>query len=69
MEDTKKEPETTIVNNEIPEKDYFTKTEVENLINKKISDTFGDLIKELNSKKIEKVEEKPREKTLEEILF
>ena len=68
MEDTKKEPETTVVN-EIPEKDYFTKVEVENLINKKISDTFGDLIKELNSKKIEKVEEKPREKTLEEILF
>ena len=69
MEDTKKEPETTIVNNEIHEKDYFTKIEVENLINKKISDTFGDLIKELNSKKVEKVEEKPREKTLEEILF
>lgn len=69
MEDTKKEPETTIVNNEIPEKDYFTKTEVENLINKKISDTFGDLIKELNSKKVEKEQEQPREKTLEEILF
>ena len=67
MEEVKKEPETTV--NEIPEKDYFTKTEVENLINKKISDTFGDLIKELNSKKVEKVEEKPREKTLEEILF
>lgn len=67
MEEVKKEPE--IVNNEIPEKDYFTKTEVENLINKKISDTFGDLIKELNSKKIEKEQEKPREKTLEEILF
>lgn len=66
MEDVKKEPE--IIEN-IPEKDYFTKSEVENLINKKISDTFGDLIKELNSKKIEKVEEKPREKTLEEILF
>lgn len=67
MEDVKKEPE--IVNNEIPEKDYFTKSEVENLINKKISDTFGDLIKELNSKKVEKVEQEPREKTLEEILF
>lgn len=66
MEDVKKEPE---IVNEIPEKDYFTKTEVENLINKKISDTFGDLIKELNSKKIEKEQEKPREKTLEEILF
>lgn len=66
MEDVKKEPE---IVNEIPEKDYFTKTEVENLINKKISDTFGDLIKELNSKKVEKVEDKPREKSLEEILF
>lgn len=66
MEEVKKEPE---IVNEIPEKDYFTKSEVENLINKKIADTFGDLIKELNSKKIEKVEEKPREKTLEEILF
>lgn len=67
MEEVKKEPETIV--NEIPEKDYFTKTEVENLINKKISDTFGDLIKELNSKKVEKVEQEPREKTLEEILF
>ena len=66
MEDVKKEPE---IVNEITEKDYFTKSEVENLINKKISDTFGDLIKELNSKKIEKVEQEPREKTLEEILF
>lgn len=66
MEDVKKEPE---IVNEIPEKDYFTKSEVENLINKKIADTFGDLIKELNSKKVEKVEDKPREKTLEEILF
>lgn len=67
MEEVKKDPE--IVNNEIPEKDYFTKSEVENLINKKISDTFGDLIKELNSKKVEKEQQPPREKTLEEILF
>lgn len=67
MEELKKEPDAVV--NEIPEKDYFTKVEVENLINKKISDTFGDLIKELNSKKIEKEQEKPREKTLEEILF
>ena len=66
MEDVKKEPE---IVNEITEKDYFTKSEVENLINKKISDTFGDLIKELNSKKVEKEQQPPREKTLEEILF
>lgn len=48
-------------------KDYYTKAEVEDLINKKIGNSLGDLIKQLNQQP--KTEEKPKEKTLEDFLF
>lgn len=53
---------------EIPTKETYSKEEVEALINKKISDTFGDLLKEINKPK-PATEEKPKEKTLDDLLF
>lgn len=48
-------------------KETYSKEEVDALINKKISDTFGELLKEINKPK--PVEEKPKEKTLDDLLF
>lgn len=48
-------------------KDYYTKAEVEDLINKKIGNSLGDIIKQLNNQP--KPKEEPKEKTLEDFLF
>lgn len=53
--------------NEPTQKETYSKEEVDALINKKISDTFGELLKEINKPK--PVEEKPKEKTLDDLLF
>lgn len=50
-------------------KDYYTKAEVEDLINKKIGNSLGDIIKQLNNQPKPKQDESPKEKTLEDFLF
>lgn len=51
-------------------KDYYTKAEVEELINKKIGNSLGDIIKQLNNNQPKpKQDESPKEKTLEDFLF
>lgn len=50
-------------------KDYYTKAEVEDLINKKIGNSLGDIIKQINNQPKPKQDESPKEKTLEDFLF
>lgn len=63
MEEIKKEEKVVEV-----EKDYYTKQEVVDIVNKKIADTFSDLMKQINITKPEPKEE-PKEKTIEELRF
>lgn len=52
------------------EKEYYTKNEVNDLLNSKFASMFGDLIKEINKpRKEEKNEEVKKEPTIDELRF
>lgn len=66
MEEIKKE------NIVLPEKDYYTKEEVEKLISDKLNDNLKDLLIRFNNiepKKEEKKEEVKKELTEKELMF
>lgn len=47
----------------------LTKEEVENLINKKAVEIFGEYLKDINQPKEEPQKEEPKEETIEDYLF
>lgn len=65
MEEIKKEENQPVVEETLT----MSKTEIENLINKKAIEIFGDLVKELNKPKVEEVKEEVKELTIEDYSF
>lgn len=68
MEEIKKEE---IQQTPATEKEYYSKDEVNDLLNKKFADVFGDLIKQINKQPEPKKEEnkEPKEKTIDDFMF